>query len=50
MPPAVRVVPPLSKKLISVRTREDEQRIKKRMIDKEFDEIDQLLRRADATL
>jgi len=36
--------------MISARTREDEIRIKRKMYDKEFSEIDEILKKADATL
>ena len=45
------IVPGLiNKQMISARTREDEVRIKRRMFDKEFSEVDEILRKADATL
>lgn len=36
--------------MISARTREDELRIKRRMYEKEFSDIDDILKKADATL
>jgi hypothetical protein len=36
--------------MISARTREDEIRIKRKMYDKEFSEVDEILKKADATL
>lgn len=45
------IVPALvNKQMISARTREDEIRIKKKMYDKEFSEVDEILKKADATL
>jgi hypothetical protein len=45
------IVPALiNKQMISARTREDEVRLKRRMFDKEFSEVDEILRKADATL
>ena len=45
------IVPALiNKQIISARTREDEIRLKRRMFDKEFSEVDELLKKADATL
>ena len=40
----------VNKQMISARTREDEIRIKRKMYDKEFSEIDEILKKADATL
>ena len=40
----------INKQMISARTREDEIRLKRRMFDKEFSEVDELLKNADATL
>ena len=40
----------INKQMISARTREDEIRIKRRMFDKEFSEVDEILKKADATL
>ena len=36
--------------MISARTREDEIKIKQKIYDKEFSEVDEILKKADATL
>jgi len=46
------IVPALisNKPMISARTREDALMLKRKMFDKEFDEIDEILKKADITL